>query len=219
MRKVYNYRNTSDINCVVKNGPIGFVYDDYPEIAEKRHNHRQNPITDRTFRLDGYDVSDYLLNVSFEEAKLKFEVNGSGNITNVHRFIAFKWYHHVIEDRIYRYSRREGSSFFSYNGELTSKGKRLLVPVTIRCLGFATDISDISSMEFIDKWWKSHIYINLKFKTGLEPLELQFNKEDRDDAQFVVDEINTIRRIIQSKEQEEILSRWEDEQSELQEIS
>lgn len=216
MNKIYNYRNTQNINCVVKNCPLGFDYENYPHIAKKRIEFKMNPLKGSRWMLyKQQDTGNYHLNVDFKNQKLKFSTNGYQK-SNEYDYRRFKWYYDVVNEVIG--IQRHFEDYFHSSGEMTPMGKRRLIPIDIVMLDFTVYIKELTSMEIISKWWKSHIYIKLTFnrllRHGVNHITLKFHKSDSEDAKFVVDEINTIRRIIQSKEQEKLLERWEEEHDE-----
>lgn len=211
MKKVYNYRNTTDINCVVDGCPIGFHYSNYPHIAEKRHEFNMNPLTRSRWMLyKKQDKGKYLLNIDFKNRKLIFSLD-SFQKSGLYEYLRYQWYYDVSDETIgIKDSYKE---YFYGDGEMTAAAKRNLVPIDIEKLGFNIKVKDITSMEVVSKWWKSYTYIHLNFNRvlghGTNIITLYFDKDDSEDFQFVINEINTMRRMIQSEEQEKILERLE----------
>lgn len=215
MKKVYNYRNTTNINCKVYNTPVGFKLSDYEEINEKLYELKENPIDiDKSWKTnDVQDKGNYHLNIDFKKKKLLFSINGS-TASSIPMFSSYQWYYHIVDSEVFSSRNTDYEDLFNYWKELNWKGEKLLVPVDIKRLDFNVPVKDITSMEVISKWWRRYIYIQLNFnrvlKHGTDYVKLRFHKDDKQDADFIIKEINTMRRMIQSEEHERILNRFED---------
>lgn len=218
MKKIFNYRNTRDINCIVGESPLGFKLEEYPEINEKRELLRLDKLDlpTKVFVTTSYtDTTKYHVNSLFKEKKLKFTVNGSNKIK--HPFLNRQHYLDVesLSVGATRAFTGEGYTMYHNHNALNEKGKRYLYPVEMRVLNFDIEVSNITSMEFVSKWWKKHIYINFNLKhplrTGKSSFKLYFSKDDKEDAKFIVQEVDSMRRMIQTQEHEKVLERWEDD--------
>lgn len=217
MKKLYNYTNTKNAKCVVDNGLVGIPIKEYPEINEKRKELKLNPIGEEkvwSCRSEP-DGGSYLISVDFSEKKIKFTARGLQK-RRLTYFTFDNIYYNVAKYTIGPPFVFDSSFYYTNNDSiLTPKGEQYLVKVVPRMVDFEIPISYISSMEFIDKWWKKDIYVKLKLVKPLHMVEadnfaLTFNREDEKDAVSIIDQINVIRRLIENDDRYDYITQLDE---------
>lgn len=217
MKKLYNYTNTKNVKCVVVEGVVGFKIDDYP-INKMRKELKLDPIPNgKTWRCDElHKRGQYLISIDFQSKKLVFTPTHTQNISlwsipsdtyfNVKTAQVGKLQH--FDSTYY-----DSTYYLEYSEELNGEGKRVLTEVSVQMVDFEVPIKLISSMEFIDKWWKKNIYIKLNFIKSVfssESLTLTFERNDEKDANSILDRINIIRRMIEDEDRYDYIGELEE---------
>lgn len=215
MKKLYNYTNTKNAKCIVDTGVVGIPFKEYPEINKKRKVLKLNPFDEeKVWGCDeAFDEGSYILSVDFSEKKIKFSPRGFQK-KRLTFTIPGQLYFNVAESTV-GYAQSFDDSFYFNDGSLTLNGERYLVKVAPRIVDFVIPISYISSMEFIDKWWKKNIYVKLQFikplrVTETDNITLTFNREDEKDAVSIIDQINVIRRLIENDDRYDYITQLDE---------
>lgn len=218
MKTVYNYRNVSNILCNLDKAPVGFYYKDYPEINKLRHQASEPAPEDKKWVAYTFCPNQsYKVSIDFKERELVFKptskvINSSVFKIQGYPFSHFKYFH-VFEKRIYRPA--SGSKYFySISHDLSYTGEKVMANIgQVENLDFTVPIEHLTLLEIKTTFWSKKTKAKLKFTDALfsdiSELILTFSREDKKDAEFLLNDINSVRRQIYSEQHEKVMNRLE----------
>lgn len=209
MKKVYKYRNISFIKGKVSLSLLGFYFKDYPEINDiaKKYN------LDKEERGTKWAFYERFLTHMFE-ISTSYKTN-----TIVFNPIYETSYNHLSCNKVGFYYNVKSGQLVTKDDLHMEEILTYCVPVTFKPVQFHLSLENLSKIEIKSKWYLSDIFLKMEFNTkviaGRDTFRIAFSKEQKEDLDFFIDDINSIRKKIESNHHEKFMKSMMDNNDEL----